>query len=625
MKSSNDVAHNQGQSRDTPTLQSAVPPIDARDQTGVVRRLSYDAANSPNSASRICCPVGEKITDIRYVLNGGPPEQGEVDGEAKNSPVQPDLSILVLLHSLGGSKIPQDVLFAGLSPQQRSDDLDTWHEIILKDTDLDRPLSLAFSSHSKLQEIIESCVQRGFLVRTEENGSPAYTVTDKSRHLTSQALNESQRNLLALHFTTHICPRQENQKPSYVDALHLKHLTLIKGIRSLRRQLLPYFQRMWRYIESGPHLDLPAHLRESIVETSLATCALLPTSSAEKITSMLAGRFDCELPDHLRIAIAVKKSIFLRFMGNHAQSDMVIDDIEKKVSTNGEDIRLHCAHGRLLLSRAENAIHREEFKEAAAHLARWETKKDPPSALELQVLRLKNTVIGRVFRYQGEFGDSCYTLETTLQLITGHGSMYHGNGSRYHGMHHLADVYCELGAPEKAQCLVFADITALRERGKEHSKPFRRLVLPLAEAYILQGQYTTAQEALQELISIYCAIASPDPSDQLGHVRCIIGLARIDWYTERWYEADQRLEKAMLLIKKYGTFVKEGFYAGFICLFRSVMNKRLHRPSDTQRLLADASIFLQAQEGSRHFIPGIGSYVLAHLRGCVAGLEKWRP
>ena len=275
-------------------------------------------------------------------------------------------------------------------------------------------------------------------------------------------------------------------------------------------------------------------------------CSLVATSRAEDIIAVLAKIQGAGLPDHLRMAIANRRSISLRFKGDHDQSDVVIKDILDRIAIDPANIRSHCAYGRLLLSRTENTILRKEFRKVASYLASWEVKSSPVSGLELQVVRMKNTVIGRVPRYEGQFDHARYCLEECLKTIP-------SETSRYHIIHHLADVYCELKIPGAAENLVLDEVKQLRARGKQRSKPFRRLALPLAEAFIEQRTPEAARTVLQELLDIFDGIAGHDIADQLGHVRVVIGLARVCWYES---EAHQILERALGLTGKYRTFSK---------------------------------------------------------------------
>ena len=227
----------------------------------------------------------------------------------------------------------------------------------------------------------------------------------------------------------------------------------------------------------------------------------------------------------------------------------------------------------------------------------------PPSGLELQVVRLKNTVIGRVSRYEGQFEHARHCLEECLKTIP-------SNASRYHVMHHLADVYCELRIPGKAEKLILDEVNQLRAQGKQRSKPFRRLALPLAEAYIEQRKLEVAETVLRELLDVFSGIFGHDIADQLGHVSSIIGLARFSWYKSQWSEARQNLDSALGLTGKYRTFSKGNFYIGVIHLFLSVVHFQLRQYHEGQRVMV---LIILREQVPRHFMPGMGSYFLEHL------------
>ena len=372
--------------------------------------------------------------------------------------------------------------------------------------------------------------------------------------------------------------------------------------------MLPFLERTWQFAIREHRPTLPARVRDSIVEASLATYQLVVRSRAKDVMSVLAKIHDHDpkLPDYLRMAIVTRKSILLRFNCDHDQSDVLIQEILGSVVIDSKDIRSHCAYGRLLLSRAENAILRKEFDKADLCLKSWEVKNlEDPSGLELQVVRLKNTVHGRISRYKGDFNHACHCLEECLQMIP-------GEASRYHIMHHLGDVYCELGKPRETEKLVIKEIEQLRVHGKQRSKAFRRLALPLAEAYIQQGKLDAAKALLGELLVVFEGMVKHDVPDQLGHIRLMIGLARVGWCQARCSEAYQTLEKALVLIENYRTFSEGNFYKGVIYLFLSVVNFKLHKHPEARLSLASAKDIFH-EEMPRHFIPGMGSYFLEEL------------
>ena len=314
--------------------------------------------------------------------------------------------------------------------------------------------------------------------------------------------------------------------------------------------------------------------------------------------------FSAQLPDYLRMAIANRKSLSLRIKGDHDGSDVVIQDTLRSIAFDATDIRSHCSYVRLLLSQSENAILRKQFDKATSYLTASEVTNVQLSMLELQVVRLKNTVLWRISRYQADFEHARYCLEGCLMTLP-------GDSSRNYVIYHLAGVYCELRNPEKAQELVLEENKW--RRAQPLSRTFRRLALPLVEAYIEQRAFERAKTVLQELLDIFDGIVRSDVLDQLGHVRSMIGLARVSWYEARLSETRQNLETTLALTEKYKTFSKRNFYIGVIYLFLSVVNFELGEDLKGWRTLASANDIFNEQI-PRHFALGMGSYFPKHLR-----------
>ncbi|KAJ5808875.1 hypothetical protein N7474_010144 [Penicillium riverlandense] len=264
-----------------------------------------------------------------------------------------------------------------------------------------------------------------------------------------------------------------------------------------------------------------------------------------------------------------QESVSLRWEGNHNESDTVLERIFcqlPEVPETDPDIRLHCAYGRLVFSRAENALMRNDFVQAWQYVDRWEKRSDPPSIMEIKLIRLFNTVFGRIARYTGRFLYARESFERCLR---------DGDPSYRHIQFHLADIYCELGCAELAKDLLLGDVERLRHTQSQRLKAFRRLALPLAEAHINLRELNTARYTLEEVLQVYESMKHHDVTDQLGHVRTLISLARVDWYEGMYSGADERLKRATALVESYPTFIKPGFDVAFVNLFHSVVKRSL--------------------------------------------------
>ncbi len=63
-------------------------------------------------------------------------------------------------------------------------------------------------------------------------------------------------------------------------------------------------------------------------------------SRAKDVMILIAAIQDPELPDHLQMAIANRKSVSLRFNGNHDQSDAAIQDILGRIALDSISIKV---------------------------------------------------------------------------------------------------------------------------------------------------------------------------------------------------------------------------------------------------------------------------------------------
>ena len=395
-----------------------------------------------------------------------------------------------------------------------------------------------------------------------------------------------------------------------VSTLSALPTTLLKEIRFQDdgKLLIPYLTRFWEYILTGPCLALPIHAHESLVETSLAATRLIGVSSMNyaKGFPVVAKMLELDLPDYLRLAIAHRQNMTSKLEGNHYQSDNLIQDILDCTPNNkfNSDIRSYCLYGRLIFSQAENAILRKEYDIAASCIDQWKIKSIEPSLCELQIIRMKNTAMGRMMRYQGNFSEAAYYLSTCLKTTPGH-------SSHYHVLHHLADVYYEQGLLEEARELLTREIENLRIQGKKRSKAFRRLLLPFAEVSLRQSRLEEAGSVISELDDAFSRISSPDITDQIGHVCLILIRTRIAFDTSQWVEALELSENALTFTEKYQTFSKRDFCKGVIHLFRAISYFELRRFVESREALVSSRLY---ERGPWHFIPGIGTYVLKQLQ-----------
>jgi tetratricopeptide (TPR) repeat protein len=353
-------------------------------------------------------------------------------------------------------------------------------------------------------------------------------------------------------------------------------------------------EQLWERLRESDPQDLPYIVRSSFIEASLSACRLANAARAKSIVTTVRRLQAPFVPPYLAAMLTWQESVSLRWEGNHNESDTVLDSIFRqlpKVPETDPDIRLHCAYGRLVFSRAENAILRNDFARAWQYVDHWESRNDPRSMMEIKLTRLFNTVFGRVARYTGNFLYARECFESCLQ---------DGDPSYRHIQFHLADIYCELGHADLAKDLLLDDVERLRHTRSQQFKAFRRLALPLAEAYINLKELNAARYTLEEVLQVYESLKQHDVTDQLGHVRTLISLARVDWYEGMYISADGILKRATALVESYSTFITRGFDFAFITLFHSVVKRALARE-------------LLSEVPRGYFMAGNGTYFFAEI------------
>ncbi|KAI9035053.1 tetratricopeptide repeat protein [Aspergillus affinis] len=460
--------------------------------------------------------------------------------------------LLVLVHIMGRNGIREDLLRRGLLPQYR------WgrngNPTIAPRTDMMEFAEL-FASDDTFTQELHRCVN-GRLVRvhTLEDGAQRYKLTDGLESSLPHHLPQLWVDLFA--FTAYIYPRD--------DALE-------RSFRATGKLLMPVMDVLWECLREGDLPDLPETVRESFIEASLAACRLTNATHAKSIVSTARRLQSPVVSPYLAAMLSWQESVSFRSEGNHNKSDTVLDKIlcqipEVPKTDPDPDIRLHCAYGRLVFSRVENAIMRNDFHRTWGYVDCWERRSSYPSTLEWKLIRLFNTIFGRLAKYTGQFSYARRCFENCLR---------DDDPSYRHIQYHLADIYCELGCAEQAKDLLRNDVEQLRHMQGQKSKAFRRLALPLAEAHINLRQLNAARYTLEEVLQAHESMQNHDVTDQLGHVRTLISLARVDWYERMYSSADQKLNRATVLVENYPTFIKRGFDVAFVNLFHSVVKRAL--------------------------------------------------
>ncbi|CAN8096747.1 unnamed protein product [Discula destructiva] len=301
---------------------------------------------------------------------------------------------------------------------------------------------------------------------------------------------------------------------------------------------------------------------------------------------------------------AYRRSVLKRLSGDVDESERIIEECLRQHIPDTQSAMFAA----LCLSQANNHIYRFNFEEAHSQLQKWRPKfiasQEQDELLLDQIL-----CAGRALRGQGDFESARTLIEACWK--------------RPHLPHHkrfivgslLADVYCELAMARtdgkisvdlaRIQVWIHSQLEFIRSSGRYH-KGYRRLMLSLIEIEILNGNHDTVRDLTSELLNLYDGLANCDITDQLGHIRALIALARVSWTQhnifERW--------KAVI---DWGIFYNpqelDVFSCGVVYLFLTSVSSMKGMSDASLRYGARAWCILE-QKRPQYLIPGIGTYLL---------------
>lgn len=294
----------------------------------------------------------------------------------------------------------------------------------------------------------------------------------------------------------------------------------------------------------------------------------------------------------------------MRLRGDIDGSDRIIQECLLQHNADTESTNLAA----LYLSQAKNHIYRFNFEEAHSQLKKWRPE-DIVTQEQFNLLWDQILCAGRALRGQGDF-------ESARALFKACWSMPNlPHHKRFVAGSALADIHCEL-AMAKMDRESFVELARIRDwiqseltfisSSGQYRKGYRRLMLSLVEIEILNGRHDAARRCVRQLLGIYAGLESPDITDQLGHIRALISLARLSWTQhdvfERWKE-----------VIDWGLYYKPEdqnvFSCGvvYLCLSCVCAGSGMHDAFSWYRSRAH---HILKQQRPQYLIPGIGTYIL---------------
>lgn len=317
---------------------------------------------------------------------------------------------------------------------------------------------------------------------------------------------------------------------------------------------------------------MPNYLREEVAEALLAASRV--GQVRRSVLSTVAALVDNASPLHLQAEMAYQQSILLRLNANFDHSERVIHDFccrcryynqrcipsfYQQFQPHRVNKRLNALYGQLHPSHLENLVQCDEYKLAIQEVDNWKYP-ESPLLIETRVLPSRTVTMCKIFRSQGMFPDARERLELCL--------LHPQDMNRPQVLCNLADVYCDLTLPEKAEELIGPEV----EREKEHhkSESIQTFSGLCNRRYIQRRLYDDASTTINELEGVFNKLHNLDISDQLLHARVLVASARICHFRSQFLEGIQRWEVALHHVQNYRSFEGEGFTYAVIHLSKSL-------------------------------------------------------
>jgi tetratricopeptide (TPR) repeat protein len=267
---------------------------------------------------------------------------------------------------------------------------------------------------------------------------------------------------------------------------------------------------------------------------------------AEKIAANLLTPDSC-----LETMIITQKII----QNRSSKISEVIDDFSG-FSLVSEQLNALC--GQLCLTRSNMHLQNEEDIDAAFALLQkiHPINQNNISTMEELVLQQKALSLGRLLRFQGRFEDARSLLEAVYDARKYPEGVVSVGESDCELLSQLAETYCELGNPVKAEMLVSAKLESIFEKTSsninlgQYKNDILRLVFAQAEAALQQGEYWRAFDLYRDM-NRYIWSTRGRQSWFRAVCRMHMGLARVHHLQGEWSFALKYWERALRMYEKH--------------------------------------------------------------------------
>ena len=375
---------------------------------------------------------------------------------------------------------------------------------------------------------------------------------------------------------------------------------------------MPHVERVLKVVEEVQHTRaFTRAVRNEFVSMLLASSRFSSMSWKRKAVSRAKQLFSSDTEGYLHAWSAYRESSLLRMLGKRTESNETLENFihATAVPDSGSEIQIdarwNAQQGDLVISYAQNLIQDLDLVTAKKELYAWNPL-DPstPSARERIALRGRNTTLGKILRYEGNFEEALQFLEDLLQESEAD-DFYEGTGWRRVMLSEVSDLYCELKRHSDATVLLEPELRKMTNRGVENIGGGRRIQLALVESFIGREMWAPAESRLLSLKAVFEGMPDPDVTYRKAVFRIWASLARIAHYNGQWDRSLSRWEQAFKALEMQGW--ENSYNAGLVRYSQSYTLWKLDRAEEGRSIAILGKANLETERRLR-WVVGLNSY-----------------
>ncbi|KAF0640015.1 hypothetical protein FPSE5266_03229 [Fusarium pseudograminearum] len=501
---------------------------------------------------------------------------------------------LLLLHTLRGTEVPVDLLQSVKTPMRRWTEEGEIQSISALDFGFSSDLVNVLSNDSVLLQV----VQRSEVTQqTLEDGAVTLSLHPQAREeiasrLSPQTVEDWETT--ALRLLCFACP------PCYEGKVNWP---------------LPTKKAIWALLDKLTcQKRIPTSLRTCVIEALLYFCERdlfsMRLAAIQRAKTLLRKN----MPFYYQASVTLFDSIISGKDGNFENSNAIINEFLSSEQYEANTRSDNALRGRLHISSIENKIHRYDT-DVATTIYNWKGI-HPLSTFEIEVTRRLQGVAAKFFHSIGDFKTTRASLEQHLWLNS---TMPIRHNTKLLIVTRLAEIHCELHEYDKALQIINVELETMSVK---KGRPFRRLSMAMAEAYIGLGQFNDATSVLEELITVEPPELD-DLNDQVLKMRRLILSARIQHERCNFVDALMLWNQTGQVMQDLSTFnSRHGWIAAIIQLSIAHAQIALGN-SEGGREAWDAAVEVAMRERFEFVFPVLATTWLQKIVGEIYQAKGW--